>query len=421
MAGFRTALGLAVGLPFQRGAGSGAPLVLPERLNHVVQYGQSLALGQVGNPGLTTTQKYDARMFTGGLLAGSAAGDMTGFVNLVEAFNETGAAAAVELPIDLIASENGRAYGTHDVQFMVTIPAVSGRSSLLLSPMQPTGYNYFKTEAGNAKTVADAVPVTYATVAATWRQGEADNGANVTIATYKRQVRALFQMMENEAWRVNPSGAVDMVFIVYQLASHKKTGIMSASGDPVIAWALLEMAQDPDTPIFMSNPTYYLPHVDDIHLTNTSYRQLGAAEGVMLKRLLVDQREVLPLAPSTVAVNAAEILLTYPMEPGRSLVLDTTIVTAATNFGFELRDSVDAALTINSVALVGSNQVLITAAASVPSGATLYYARSGTSASGPVAGPRGNLRDNQGDTITVLVSSVSRPVHRWAAIWRQAL
>lgn len=324
-----------------------------------------------------------------------------------------------ELPIDLIASENGRAYGTHDVRFLLTDPAVGNTSVIALSP-QNTGFGYLKTEITNAKSVADGIPTAYAIAAVTWRQGERDNADDTTAEAYKRRLRALFQMVENDAYRLNPSSAVPMVFVVYQLASHKNAAVESTSGDPTIAWALLELAEDPDLPIFMSNPLYYLTHADGVHLTNTSYRQLGAAEGVMLKRLMVDRLDVLPLSPSAV-VDDDEILLTYPMESGRSLVLDTTIITDPGDYGFELYDSGDSPLGIASVALVGTNQIRITADATIPAGATLYYARSGGSNSGPTEGPRGCVRDNQGDEITVLVEAVEYPVHRWMPIWRSAL
>jgi hypothetical protein len=82
--------------------------------------------------------------------------------------------------------------------------------------------------------------------------------------------------------------------------------------------------------------------------------------------------------------------------------LDTTWVTSETNSGFDVWDSdySNKLNIISSVALVDSDKVRITLSSTPADGSHLTYAFGDSSYSnkvGRVEGPRGNLRDSEGD------------------------
>lgn len=411
------------------GAGAGeAGLVLDNFISHIVMSGQSLAVGTSGSPALTTSQPYDNVMFTGGLKASISAASVAGFVDLVEASLETGHAALVNGVIDLIEDEDGQAYTDHSLDFLGTNCGVGNTAVAQLGP-GTTAYAAYLADIAAAKTVADGLGRTTRVEAIIYRQGERDQlptafPAPPTPSAWKRYVRALLQLKENDAYRANPNEAVPLLMIIYQLASHSDPAVGGTGGSlPTIAWAIEELALDDDVPIYLSNPLYHLAHADDVHLTNASYKKLGAAEGYALKRALIDGAPLSCFSPSETARSGAEITLTFPIEAARQLVLDTTLVSNPGSYGFEVDDDTATPMTISSVTLVGTNQVRITCSASVPAGATVYYARTPTTSgtTGPTTGPRGCLRDNTGDAYTVNISSVDTPVHRWCAIFKRVL
>ena len=400
-------------------------LALFNGISGEIDFGQSLMVHAQGIPALTTSQDRLNLMFTGGLRASALSASTAAFVPAVEATGETGAVMRNKVVVDMIEAENGLAYNQHGLQFFTANCGVSGVKLAVLSRKGASNaWNFLNADqvagVANAATAGKA----YRVEVMNFRQGEFDQRTDLVpppVETYKRMVRSVLQMAENDCYRTNPSAARQLIFIGYQMSSH----YVALYGEiPTVAWALLDLYKDPDIPFFFSNPTYYLPHdADAVHLNNISYARLGAREGYVKKRVLIDGVEMQPLAPTSAGRDGATVTLTYPVEDGLQLVLDTVAVTDPGNYGFQLYDDVGSPMTINSVALVGSNQVLITASTTIPAGATVYYAslNGTTGKSGPTEGPRGCLRDNAGDENTFVVSGVTYANHGWAAISKDVL
>ncbi|MFP6685386.1 MAG: hypothetical protein VB934_11760 [Polyangiaceae bacterium] len=102
------------------------------------------------------------------------------------------------------------------------------------------------------------------------------------------------------------------------------------------------------------------------------------------------------MRPLSISRNATVITVSFAV-PAPPLVLDTTLVTDPGNFGFEYVDDSRAPPAIVDVAITAPTVVTVTLA-SVPTGANqrLRYAYTGVDGapSGPLTGPRGNLRDS---------------------------
>jgi hypothetical protein len=186
------------------------------------------------------------------------------------------------------------------------------------------------------------------------------------------------------------------------------------SKDPTIALALLELAEEEEN-FSISAPLYPMPHyLDGSHPTAASYRRLGGYEGIGWKRWLFDgvkPRYLKPLAP--IWTDGA-VIIPFDVPVGR-LVFDTTLVSNPGSYGFTLVDSGGTARTIDSVTLLGTDRVVLRySGAALTSGAKVWYARGADlTRSGPVIGPRGNLRDQQGDALTFH----GDPMHNWSPIF----
>ena len=128
---------------------------------------------------------------------------------------------------------------------------------------------------------------------------------------------------------------------------------------------------------------------------------MGAYYGKVVKRVTKDKVSWNPLQPKSVDWQGNTIDITFDV-PRAPLVLDTTWVTSETNSGFDVWDSdySNKLNIISSVALVDSDKVRITLSSTPADGSHLTYAfgdRSYSNKVGRVEGPRGNLRDSEGD------------------------
>lgn len=402
-----------------------AVYMLRAQLAHIILYGQSLSLGVAGRPALSTTASLPwAKMFQGGLRsrdaqASSAAYNPDFYASLValkeadtttnDGYGETGAYACAEMIAQLLLAEDGIDVGASGQQLLFSAP---GEGSQPISTLQSGGTYWPRVQAdvtnGAARGLAAGLP--YLPHGVTWRQGERDTLNQTAPAAYKAALRDQV-VGALRAYAASVTG-VDQLMpcVTYQLASHR-----SYSADPLIALALLELVEE-EANFALSAPLYSMPHADHAHLTNVGYRKLGGYEGIAWKRWLFDgvkPRHLRALEPSW--LNGA-VIVPFDVPAGR-LVLDTTAVTNPGNYGFSIVDNAGAAVAISSVSLVGTDRVLIKhAGGALPSGSQLRYAwGTGLTGVGPTAGPRGNLRDNQGDSITFKGSRMDN----WAPIFRK--
>ena len=108
------------------------------------------------------------------------------------------------------------------------------------------------------------------------------------------------------------------------------------------------------------------------------------------------------------SANNVEILFNVPSPP---LCFDTIQVRKATHYGFNVinKDNSDI---LSSVSIEG-NSVVLTCEES-PIGCKVRYAVNGEYLKGGrINGPRGNLRDSQGDSVMIEVNGKLLPLHNW--------
>ena len=399
-------------------------------VNHVFTYGQSLSVGQAV-PAISTTQAYDNIMFVRGMRpqydydSESASQWYASLTGAVEATspNPTWAAVLGETPAmgtgdavkQLILSEDGLAFGSMKYQMLLSAPGYGATTIAQLSK----GGAYFSRlleQATYGLALSNAAGKTYAVQAVTWTQGESDYLSATTQATYVTRINTLVSDINTDVKAITGQ-AKNIPLISYQVASHKQNGVTT----PNIALAQLE-AESANPLVYISTPMYLFEYqsTSNNHLTNISSRWLGAYHGLAYKRIVIDGVDWKPLKPLSSIKQGAIAVIKFHVPHG-NLTLDTTLVALNTNYGFELVDSANSVLTISSVAIMGPDTVKVTAAATIPAGAKLRYAWSGSGNVGNLVGPRGNLRDSQGDSIIFDPMGINKPMHNWCVIFEQGL
>lgn len=224
-----------------------------------------------------------------------------------------------------------------------------------------------------------------------WMQGESDGTNN----TYAADMNALRGTLDTDIKSITHQ-ADDVWMLSYQLA-RAKIGLAHLA------------ASDTYAAIRVAMPMYFLPTTDTVHLTAASSKIAGAYFGLAYKRIIVDGDTAWkPLQCTGASVVGTTIDLTYNKS---GLTFDATIVASQTNHGFRVINAADAALTISSVAIIGS-VVRIVVASGTP--AKVYYGFSDPA--GDIVEAGGNLRDSQGDAIVFDGGGLDYPMHNWAVL-----
>jgi hypothetical protein len=106
--------------------------------------------------------------------------------------------------------------------------------------------------------------------------------------------------------------------------------------------------------------------------------------------------------------------------PKPPLVLDTIHVTNPGQYGFSLVTATGIEIGLRSVSVSSADTVTIVARRPVPVGAKLRYAFKG-GVSGSKTGPRGNLRDSQGDTLVFDPTGINKRMDNWCVIFEATI
>ena len=362
--------------------------------NQFFNYGQSLSIGATASPALSTSQPYNNIMFNGGLFAGDTPANLTSFVDLVESTVETQASETANSIVERIEDEDSIVPKDQGAVYLGSAPGTGGRTIQQLSK-GTVYYDRILAQAEAANTIAMSVDKLHRVGFMSYTQGEANYGNPTTTAEYKQLLKTLLSDLNTDIKPLTAQ-AEDFPMVVYQLASHWKF----QKTVPNIAIAQHEASIE-DSGINMATPMYIFDYNDNLHTTNDSNKHLGAYYGKVVKRVTRDKVSWNPLQPKSVDWQGNTIDITFDV-PRAPLVLDTTWVTAETNSGFDVWDSdySNQLNIISSVTLVDSDKVRIVLSSTPADGSHLTYAfgdSSNNNKTGRTQGPRGNLRDSEGD------------------------
>lgn len=167
-----------------------------------------------------------------------------------------------------------------------------------------------------------------------------------------------------------------------------------------------------DTLFWPIGPTYPYPAVREVvHIDGLSQKVMGYLEAQSALGILRQGQRLTGLLPTSFEYSDSDVTVHFCV-PCPPLVFDTMQVNKAINYGFSVITPDNCDIAMNAV--IDSCCVHI-ACKAPPVGCKVRYAVNGDyMKSGNLHGPRGNLRDSQGDILTAMISGSSRPLHNWA-------
>ncbi len=422
------------------GGGATAPAALEGirryDVMHVVVESQSLGLGLMtsadaaANPPLSTTQPYNNLGFSGGHNSGTSATD-TAIALIEKAYTpeegtypgaETPCTAATSKLVELIQEQTGLAYSNQGTIYFGSAPGKGGQQISNLSK-GTVPYQRMLDHVTNGLRLSAAAGKSYAVLAIIWMQGETDYSAGTTRAGYLSLLKQYISDSKADKLLITKQ-AFDIPFITYQLSTHRAY----SQNIPVIALALRDAALSGLS--YMSAPGYIFDYnSDNVHGTNYTYQMWAKYHGRIIYKLMQDDEAGLSRGMHRVdVINEIrqgvinDLLFSVPVPP---LVFDTTWVTSAVNMGFDVRLKSNSTLVdiITSVSIAGPDRVrIITSRALLDTEVITYgWGRTGDPATnGRTTGPRGNLRDSEGDLpgeSYTGADGILRKLHNWCVIF----
>lgn len=365
------------------------PITQASFLNTIISTGQSLAIGRVGSPALSTTQPYNNVMLSG---AGSGPTNETGgggrglgtsLIPLVEVGQESiGSSMA-----------NGITHLTGDDNYQIgVINNANGGTAYSGLKKGSSRYTLGMGQLDNISAAAETAGKQVRVIGVTNIHGETDNMNGVTYAQYKDYLEEWQSDYQTDVFaKTGQTGVLPMF-----------TDQMSTCTSPYsngkttchIAQAQLDASEENPGKIILVGPKYFFNYIDQHHLTNSSYRWLGEYYAKVMYKVLIEGETWRPLSPDSATISGSEIFVNFHVPAGQ-LQFDTTMEPLKTNYGFEYYDSASSA-SITNVEIIDTDTVKITLS-NTPTGSDqrIRYAYTGVTGvnGGEAAAPRGNLRD----------------------------
>lgn len=266
--------------------------------------------------------------------------------------------------------------------------AIGGASLQMINKGTKPYENYLKTVRRAKAIAASRGKPVY--VIAPVNQGEADSG-NPDPAPYLNGIVPYSSDLASDVTAI--TGQDELHVFLAQISS------LNADGVPIAQW----LAGRDNANIHCVGPRYDLPYSDLYHFTSPGYTLLGDLFWPAIKTVIFDGLPWTPLQPVSAIRTGTTIDIMLEGQVG-DIVLDTSQVPAAQNYGIEYADNSNSA-TISNVALIaGGIRVTLSA---VPTGANPRV-RAAYSHTGSLPAPNGCARTNIADQSPMIGTHIGR-------------
>ena len=247
-----------------------------------------------------------------------------------------------------------------------------------------------------------------------WMQGETDITDIQPGHDYKQKLKQFCTDINKDIKKITQQNE-DVHMIVYQ-ANALTTATKFNSNDfnskeTTIPQAFVDLINN-DSLFWASGPTYpYHCANEYVHIDGVGQQHIGKLEAETALNIIRGGDKSYGLTPYYIVKENNDIVVHFHV-PYPPLVFDTITINTARHYGFSVITE-DGNNIIKDVSIEG-NSVRIKCSQS-PKDCKVRYAVNGESMkSGPEHGPRGNLRDSQGETEKISILNKIHPVHNWA-------
>jgi hypothetical protein len=381
-------------------------------VNHIINYGQSLSVGQT-EVVISNDFIYGNMLTFGGSVLTSAysedyPGNLTSFTSLKER-TYTATSQLKETPTTGIVEKfykdilKSKRTNNTDLKILGSAP---GQGASTVAQLSKGGSFYPRVIADVTAgiNVSNGLGKTYKCYAVTWTQGESDYLEGTTKAVYKSLMKQLSIDLNTDI-KALTGQSEDIRFITYQTAT-----INNYATTPTIALAQFELGIEDDNIIEMATSMHFMEYNDTFHLKSASSKLMGVYYGKALGRKSTEP-SFKPIHPigHLIRSNNVELNLYVPVAPlnFQSLTTSSTI----TNQGFQvIKATVDI---LTSVEIMADGITVKLLCSQSPVGASVRY---GFQKAVTTANTRnmGFMKDSEGLNNKVTISSLEYSLDNWS-------
>ena len=245
-----------------------------------------------------------------------------------------------------------------------------------------------------------------------WMQGESDI-TNYPETDYKSLLKQMYQDFNTDIKNITHQ-TNDIRIISYQTnvvtkgINYKPNNYNGTESQT--PQAQMELIRD-DTLFWASGPMYPYSFVNEsLHPDGISQKRIGYLVAESVLDLLHHKKRHMGLVPIKTEIKDDEVRIHFNV-PCPPLCFDTVSVRKVRNYGFNViqEDNVDIISDVN----IDGDTIIIKCSES-PIGCKIRYAVNGDYwKNGWRIGPRGNLRDSQGDVIQAVIMGRTYALHNW--------
>ena len=376
-------------------------------------YGQSLALGEEAER-ITDFDslriKYDGRIITENLDYNFGFFDgqewKQGIKRILQYRKKS-----FELSIYGMAESLTTRFG-NDTIFCI-FPGGAGMSGIQHLNKSTDHYNKFLGEIDKAYKKAKERGWEFLIPAICWMQGETDI-IDYTNCDYKKLLKQFCLDINNDIKRITKQ-TNNIRMICYQSNVLTIAPYFNRNGYEIkevkVPQAIIELLQD-DSLFWASGPTYPYTFVNErLHIDAIGQQHIGRLDAIALTNLIKGREKFFGLIPRSINAIGNDVLI-HMNVPCPPLVLDTISIMPIDNYGFSVITK-NGENILSQIHIEGDT-VKLTCSRS-PHNCKIRYAVNGDlMKSGRLHGPRGNLRDSQGDKISFTLKEYNYPLHNWA-------
>jgi hypothetical protein len=245
-----------------------------------------------------------------------------------------------------------------------------------------------------------------------WMQGESDVFYYFGADYKKNLLRWLSDF--NEDIRKITHQQQDVRIICYQTNLLTNAVYFQADSfecrEMAVPQAMMELIRD-DTLFWASGPTYPYNFVHELkHLDGVSQKRFGYLAAVSALGIVRGTDRFRGLVPTRTIPAGTDVQISFNV-PQPPLILDTLLISNPSYYGFSViapgnRNILQSVFLKDDVITLHCSESVV--------GCKVRYAVNGeTLKSGWKKGPRGNLRDSQGDSLKVDILGKTYPLHNW--------
>lgn len=292
-------------------------------------------------------------------------------------------------------------------------PGGTGMSQITVMNKSKPVYNKFLQELENAYQKAHERGWDFYVPAICWMQGESDI-IEYPEHDYKMLLSEFHNDINRDVKKITKQKN-DIVFISYQSnvitrAEHFNS-LNYDTPETKVPQSIVDLIRE-DSLFWASGPTYPYTFVNEkLHIDAIGQQHIGYLDAIAVMNILRKKGKTYGLIPISTSIQGNDILVKFDI-PHPPLVIDTINVSKIENYGFnviskEHKDIIKDILIEGDIVRLKCSQS--------PINCKVRYAVNGEKMkSGHLHGPRGNLRDSQGEKEAMIIGGKTYPIHNWA-------